>query len=71
MNCATTNAFFVNEKLLFRNGITWKLDMVVGTLRGMPKGIHTVDLVCRPPERYLRHTECAYYFAPMQFKPNY
>ena len=22
MNCATTNAFFVNEKLLFRNGIT-------------------------------------------------
>ena len=21
MNCATTNAFFVNEKLLFRNGI--------------------------------------------------
>ncbi len=22
--------------------------MVVGTLRGMPDGIHTVDLVCRP-----------------------
>ncbi len=40
--------------------------MVVGTLRGMPSGIHTVDLVCRPPERNLRHTECAYYFARMQ-----
>ena len=22
MNCATTNAFFANEKLLFRNGIS-------------------------------------------------
>ncbi len=26
MNCATTNAFFVNEKLLFRNGITKPLN---------------------------------------------
>ena len=23
-NCATTSRFFVNEKRLFRNGITWR-----------------------------------------------
>ena len=26
MNCATTNAFFVNENLLFRNGISKKTE---------------------------------------------
>ncbi len=29
MNCATTNAFFVNEKLLFRNDIIGKLNDLV------------------------------------------
>ncbi len=24
MNCATTNAFFINEKLLFRNGTKYR-----------------------------------------------
>ena len=42
MNCATTNGFLLNEKLFFRNGISYKSAIQLNHRLGKKYEIHSI-----------------------------